>query len=101
MSAAAAVAGDTAGRLSEDHPDFAWACNVAGRALHFTSEEEAAFERFEAARRTATTDEDTKEALWGSPSHHSRSIPALPRPFLDELESRLSRTISTFDSDWR
>jgi len=65
MSAAAAVAGDTAARLTEEHPDYAWACNLAGRALHFTSEEEAAFERFEAARRTARTDEDIKDALWG------------------------------------
>ena len=75
MSAAAAVAGDTAARLTEDHPDFAWACNLAGRALHFTSEEEAAFERFEAARRTAKTDQDLSDCLWGSLSQQPRSHP--------------------------
>jgi hypothetical protein len=41
MSAAAAVARDTARRLTPDHADYAWACNATGRALHFTSQEEA------------------------------------------------------------
>jgi ATP/maltotriose-dependent transcriptional regulator MalT len=65
MSAAAALAGDVAERLPESHPQFAWASNVAGRALHFTSEEEKAFERFEIAKRRASADEDLKDALWG------------------------------------
>ena len=66
MSAAAALASDVAGRLPDSHPQFAWASNVAGRALHFTSEEEAAFERFEHARGwLRKADEDMKEALWG------------------------------------
>ncbi len=93
MSAAAAVAGDTAARLSEDHPDFAWACNVAGRALHFTSEEEAAFERFEAARRTAKTDVDTKEALWGLLLASTEIAPETMTGYLDALESDYSDDI--------
>ena len=87
MSAAAAVAGDTAARLTEDHADFAWACNLAGRALHFTSEEEAAFERFETGRRTAKTEQDTKEALWGLALVAVEIDPDAASTFLDELES--------------
>jgi len=88
MSAAAALAGDTAGRLEEQHADYAWACNLAGRALHFTSEEEAAFERFEAARRTAKSDEDLKEALWGLVLTVTELSPEAMSEYLDELESR-------------
>jgi LuxR family transcriptional regulator, maltose regulon positive regulatory protein len=93
MSAAAAVAGDTASRLKEDHPDYAWACNVAGRALHFTSEEEAAFERFEAARRTASTDEDMKEALWGLLLAATEIAPETMAGYLDALETGYSDDI--------
>ena len=93
MSAAAAVAGDTAARLTEEHPDFAWACNVAGRALHFTSEEEAAFERFEAARRTSRTNEDTKEALWGLLLTATEIAPDTMTGYLDALESGFSDDI--------
>jgi LuxR family maltose regulon positive regulatory protein len=87
MSAAAAVAGDTAARLTEDHPDYAWACNLAGRALHFTSEEEAAYERFEAARRAAKTDEDMKEALWGLALVAVEIVPESASAFLNKLEA--------------
>jgi ATP/maltotriose-dependent transcriptional regulator MalT len=93
MSAAAAVAGDTAARLTEDHPDYAWACNLAGRALHFTSEEEAAFERFEAARRTAKSDEDTKEALWGLVLATAEIAPEELERCLDELSDRFPSDI--------
>jgi LuxR family transcriptional regulator, maltose regulon positive regulatory protein len=93
MSAAAAVAGDTAARLTEEHPNFAWACNVAGRALHFTSEEEAAFERFEAARRTSRTNEDTKEALWGLLLTATEIAPDTMTGYLDALESGFSDDI--------
>jgi LuxR family maltose regulon positive regulatory protein len=92
MSAAAAVAGDTAARLTDDHPDYAWACNVAGRALHFTSEEEAAFERFGAARRAAKTDEDIKEALWGLVLATAEIAP-------DELERCLEELNDRFPTD--
>ena len=88
MSAAAAVAGDTAARLTEDHPDFAWACNLAGRALHFTSEEEAAFERFEAARRTAKTDQDLSDCLWGVALATAEIAPDALDHCLDELTDR-------------
>jgi len=90
MSAAAALAQDTARRLSEEHPDHAWASNVAGRALHFTSREEEAFERFEAARRTAKTDEDLKDALWGLLLAATEIAPETMTQYLDELESRYS-----------
>ncbi len=90
MSAAAALAGDTAGRLGEDHTDYAWACNAAGRALHFTSEEDAAFERFETGRRTAKTDEDLKEALWGLLLAITEIAPEKMPVYLDELEARYS-----------
>ena len=93
MSAAAAVAGDTAARLTEDHPDFAWACNLAGRALHFTSEEEAAFERFEAARRISRRDEDTKEALWGLLLTATEIAPDTMTGYLDALECDYSDDI--------
>jgi LuxR family maltose regulon positive regulatory protein len=104
MSAAAAVAGDTAARLAEDHPDFAWACNLAGRALHFTSEEEAAFERFEAARRTARTDEDIKEALWGqllaateiAPNTMAEYLDALERDYSDDVDVRFRLAIGRY-----
>ena len=87
MSTAAAVASDTAARLTDGHSDYAWACNLAGRALHFTSEEDAAFERFKEARRTAKTDEDTKEALWGLALVAVEIDPGAASTFLDELES--------------
>ena len=38
---------------------------MAGRALHFTSHRKGCAESFQAARKTAKTDEDLKEALWG------------------------------------
>ena len=69
------------------HSDYAWACNLAGRALHFTSEEDAAFERFKEAWRTAKTDEDTKEALWGLALVAVEIDPGAAATFLDELES--------------
>jgi ATP/maltotriose-dependent transcriptional regulator MalT len=90
MSAAAALACDVAGRLAEDHPQYAWASNVAGRALHFTSEEEAAFDRFEVARETSRTDEDMKEALWGLLLAVTETEPGRMAEYLDELESRYS-----------
>jgi LuxR family transcriptional regulator, maltose regulon positive regulatory protein len=109
MSAAAAVAGDTASRLTEDHPDYAWACNVTGRALHFTSEEEAAFERFEAARRTARTDGDMKEALWGlvlttaeiAPDELERSIDDLTDRFPDDIDVRFRLAVGWAIADER
>jgi LuxR family maltose regulon positive regulatory protein len=93
MSAAAALAQDTARRLSEEHPDHAWASNVAGRALHFTSREEEAFERFEAAKRTAKTDEDLKDALWGLILAATEIAPDTMTQYLDELESRFADDI--------
>ena len=93
MSAAAAVAGDTASRLTEDHPDYAWACNVTGRALHFTSEEEAAFERFETARQHAKTDEDVKDSLWGLLLAATEIAPDTMAGYLDALEAGYSDDI--------
>jgi LuxR family transcriptional regulator, maltose regulon positive regulatory protein len=109
MSAAAAVAGDTAARLTEDHPDYAWACNLAGRALHFTSEEEAAFERFEAARRTAKTDEDIKEALWGlvlataeiAPEELERCLDELNHHFPSDIDVRFRLAVGWAIADER
>jgi ATP/maltotriose-dependent transcriptional regulator MalT len=88
MSAAAALAEDTVRRLADDHADYSWASNVAGRALHFTSREEEAFERFEAARRTARTDDDMKDALWGLLLAATEIAPETMTQYLDELESR-------------
>jgi LuxR family maltose regulon positive regulatory protein len=96
MSAAAALAGDVAGRLPETHPQFAWASNAAGRALHFTSEEEKAFERFEIARRCAGVDEDLKDALWGlvlvslevEPTRTPSLLEALESAFPDDIDVR-------------
>ena len=93
MSAAAAVAGETAARLADDQPDYAWACNLAGRALHFTSEEEAAFERFDAARRSARTDEDIKEALWGLVLATAEIEPEELERCLSELDHRFPADI--------
>ena len=93
MSAAAALAQDTARRLMEDHPDYAWASNVAGRALHFTSREEEAFENFEAARRTARTDDDVKDALWGLLLAATEIAPETMTQYLDELEARFADDI--------
>jgi LuxR family maltose regulon positive regulatory protein len=93
MSAASAVAQDTARRLSDEHPDHAWASNVAGRALHFASREEEAFERFEVARRSATTDQDQKDALWGLVLTSAEIAPETMTGYLDELEKRFSDDI--------
>jgi LuxR family maltose regulon positive regulatory protein len=93
MSAAAALAGDTARRLEERHPDFAWASNVAGRALHFMSEEEEAFARFEIARSASTTDEDTQDALWGQLLAITELEPDRMATYLDELEARYSNDL--------
>ena len=65
ISTATALARDTVGRLAPDDPDYAWACNATGRALHLTSQEEEAFRVFEDGRKAGKTDEDTKESLWG------------------------------------
>ena len=90
MSAAATLAGDTVGRLTEGHPDYAWACNASGRALHFTSQEEAAFESFQRARGAASSDEDLKEALWGQLLAITELDPKQMPGYLDELEQRYS-----------
>ena len=99
MSAAAALAGDTAARLEETHEDFAWASNVAGKALHFMSKEEEAFARFEIARNASQTDEDTKDALWGLLLVITELAPDRMATYLDEFEARfsddLSRHVST------
>ncbi len=86
MSAAAALARDTVGRLAADHADYAWACNATGRALHFKSQEKAALESFEAARAAARTDEDMKEALWGQVLAYLETDPLEATPLLDELQ---------------
>jgi LuxR family maltose regulon positive regulatory protein len=88
MSAAAALAGDVAGRLPETHPQFAWASNAAGRALHFTSEEEKAFERFETGRLAAKADEDLKESLWGLVLTATEISPNSMEGYLSELADR-------------
>lgn len=90
MSAAAALARDTVGRLTEDHPDYAWACNATGRALHFTSQEAAAFESFQMARQASKSDEDLKEALWGQLLAITEIAPERMHEYLDELEARYS-----------
>ncbi|MGH7717416.1 MAG: LuxR C-terminal-related transcriptional regulator, partial [Gemmatimonadaceae bacterium] len=90
ISAASALAQDTARRLSEEHPDHAWASNVAGRALHFASREEEAFERFEAGRRTAKTAEDEKDALWGLVLTSAEIAPETMTSYLDDLENRFA-----------
>jgi LuxR family maltose regulon positive regulatory protein len=90
MSAAAALARDTAARLEETHEDFAWASNVAGKALHFMSKEEEAFARFEIARNASQTDEDTKDALWGLLLVITELAPDRMATYLDELEARFS-----------
>ena len=91
MSAAAAVAGDTAARLAEDHPDYAWACNLAGRALHFTSEEEAAFERSKRPGEPPRPTRTLKEGLWGLALAAAEIAPDAAGPYLDELRVRLPR----------
>ncbi len=88
MSAASALAQDTVDRLPDDHPDYAWGCNVAGRALHFTSQEERAFDSFQAARGAAKTDEDLKEALWGQFLAITEIAPWEMQDYLNELEAR-------------
>jgi len=93
MSAAAALARDTVGRLTEDHADYAWACNATGRALHFTSQEEAAAELFQAARFSATTDVDRKEALWGLVLAATEVAPDSMSQYLAELASCYSDDI--------
>ncbi len=95
MSAAAALARDTVGRLTEDDPDYAWACNAAGRALHFTSQEEAAFDSFQAARETAKSDDDLKDALWGQLLAVTEIAPGRMHEYLDELEARYSDDLDT------
>jgi DNA-binding CsgD family transcriptional regulator len=90
MSAAASLARDTVGRLTEDHPAYAWACNATGRALHFTSQEQAAFESFQMARHAAKSDEDLKEALWGQLLAITEIAPEQMHEYLDELEARYS-----------
>ena len=90
MSAAAALARDTAARLTEGHPDYAWGCNAAGRALHFTSQAGAALDSFKAALSTARTDEDVKDALWGQFLAITEIAPEQMQDYLDELESRFS-----------
>jgi ATP/maltotriose-dependent transcriptional regulator MalT len=109
MSAAAAVAGDTAARLTEDHPDYSWACNLAGRALHFTSQEEAALERFQAAKRTARTDRDLSDCLWGivlataetSPDALDRCIEELTERFPNDIDVRLRLAVGRALADER
>ena len=93
MSAASASAQDTVDRLPDDHPDYAWGCNVAGRALHFTSQEESAFDSFQAARGAARTDEDLKEALWGQLLTATEIAPDVMALYLNELASRYSDDI--------
>ena len=88
MSAAAAVARDTAGHLTPDHADYAWACNATGRALHFTSQEEEAFRAFEEGGRAASEDEDLKDSLWGQLLAITEIDPTKMPIYLDELESR-------------
>lgn len=90
MSAAAALARDTLERLTEDHPVYAWACNATGRALHFTSREEEAFDAFEAGKLAAKADEDMKDALWGQFLAITEIAPERMAEYLDELESRYS-----------
>lgn len=93
MSAASSVAHDVVRRLPEEHPDHAWASNVSGRALHFASREDEAFERFEIAQRSATTDEDQKDALWGLVLTSAEIAPATMTEYLDELETRFADDI--------
>jgi LuxR family maltose regulon positive regulatory protein len=93
MSAAAALARDTLERLTDDHPAYAWACNATGRALHFTSREEEAFQAFEAGRLAAKTDEDMKESLWGQFLAITEIAPECMVEYLDELESRYSHDL--------
>ena len=93
MSAAGAVARDTASRLTPDHPDYAWACNATGRALYFTSQEEEAFKAFEAGRQAGKTDEDIKEALWGLVLAAAEVAPDRLGEHLGELASAYSNDI--------
>ncbi|HEU4450746.1 MAG TPA: LuxR C-terminal-related transcriptional regulator [Gaiellaceae bacterium] len=93
MSTAAALAQDTVRRLAEEHHDYAWACNVAGRALHFTSREQDAFRMFAAARARAKSKEDVKEALWGLLLTSTEIHPETMGKYLDELETRYSDDI--------
>jgi LuxR family transcriptional regulator, maltose regulon positive regulatory protein len=93
MSAASAVAQDIVRRLTDEHPDHAWASNVAGRALHFTSKEDEAFERFEIAKRSATSDQDQKDALWGLVLTSAEIAPEMMSGYLDELETRFADDI--------
>ncbi len=87
MSRAAVLAEETAAELTSDHPDFAWASNLAGRALHFMSQEEAAFRRFKTAKSAATTDEDLKDALWGLVLVSLEIDPQSASSLLDDLQS--------------
>jgi LuxR family maltose regulon positive regulatory protein len=95
MSAAAALAKDTVSRLEEDHPDYAWACNATGRALHFTSQEAAALDSFEHARAAAKHHEDLREALWGRFLAITELAPEKMSDYLDELESECSDDLET------
>jgi LuxR family maltose regulon positive regulatory protein len=93
MSAAVAVARDTAGRLTSDHPDYAWACNATGRALHFTSQEEDAFAAFEKGREAGRSDEHIKDSLWGLVLAAAEFAPDKVAEYLQELESKHSDDI--------
>lgn len=93
ISAASTVAQDVASRLEHDHPDHAWASNVAGRALHLASKEEEAFERFDAAKRSSTTDQDQKDALWGLVLTSAEIAPDTMTDYIDELERRFGGDI--------
>ncbi|HSK15977.1 MAG TPA: LuxR C-terminal-related transcriptional regulator [Gaiellaceae bacterium] len=88
MSTAAAVAEDTVARIPDDHPDHAWACNVTGRALHFTSNEKGAFAMFERGRQAALDDIDAKEALWGLIMTAVEIAPEAMDEYLNELDAR-------------
>ena len=82
------LAEDTAGRLPESHPNFAWASNVAGRALHFTSNEEEARHRFDTGLRLASSDDDIKDSLWGLTLTTTEIEPECTSRHLDELGTR-------------
>lgn len=86
MAAATAVAQDTARGLRDDDAISARAHNLAGQALHFTSQEESARTSFQAAKRTARTDEDIKDALWGLVRVAVELEPSEAPAYLDELE---------------
>jgi LuxR family transcriptional regulator, maltose regulon positive regulatory protein len=62
---AESLAGDAARQLSDDNPLKSRAFSIAGYAAHLSDREEVGFDLHTAARQTAVTAADRREAIWG------------------------------------